>query len=95
MCFLSISADTAKLTDTTMTNGTVVANDSGAVGRTLTVTLTDNQKVRIVVPPTAPITRCVASDRSSMSVGSSIFAKTNPGNKATLIWIGKGVTPPM
>jgi hypothetical protein len=91
----SVSPATPKLTNTSMTNGTVVASNSGAVGRTLTVTYDGNKTSRIIVPSTAPIVRFVPSDRSAISVGSTIFVKTNPGSQAALIAVGKGVTPPM
>jgi len=50
---------------------------------------------RIIVPSTAPIVRFVPSGRSAAAVGSSIFVKTNPGDQAALVAVGKGVTPPM
>jgi hypothetical protein len=47
------------------------------------------------VPPNAPITRYVLADRSAVAVGSSVFIKTNSGDQAALVTVGKGVTPPM
>jgi hypothetical protein len=86
----------ASLTNTSMTNGTVSAEKGGAAGLTLTVTYDGGSKsFRISVPPTAPITRFEVADRSAVAIGSSVFIKTNPGNQAGLIAVGKGVTPPM
>jgi hypothetical protein len=86
----------ASLTNTSMTNGTVSAEKGGAAGLTLTVTYDGGSKsFRISVPPTAPITRFVVADRSAVAIGSSVFIKTNPGNQAGLVAVGKGVTPPM
>jgi hypothetical protein len=86
----------APLTDTSMTNGTVAAEKAGAAGLALTVTYDGGRKsFRISVPPTAPITRFELADRSAVAIGSSVFIKTNPGNEAGLVAVGKGVTPPM
>jgi hypothetical protein len=86
----------ASLTNTSMTNGTVSAEKGGAAGLTLTVAYDGGSKsFRISVPPTAPITRFVVADRSAVAIGSSVFIKTNPGNQAGLVAVGKGVTPPM
>jgi hypothetical protein len=86
----------ASLTNTSMTNGTVSAEKGGVAGLTLTVTYDGGSKsFRISVPPTAPITRFEVADRSAVAIGSSVFIKTNPGNKAGLVAVGKGVTPPM
>jgi hypothetical protein len=85
----------ASLTNTSMTNRTVSAEKGGA-GLTLTVTYDGGSKsFRISVPPTAPITRFEVADRSAVAIGSSVFIKTNPGNQAGLVAVGKGVTPPM
>jgi len=91
----SVSSVTPKLTHTTMTNGVISANGSNPAGRTLTVNLVDGKPVRITVSPTAPITRFVATDRSVVLVGSAVFIKTNPGSRAALVAVGKGITPPM
>jgi hypothetical protein len=86
----------ASLTNTSMTNGTVSAEKGSAAGLTLTVTYDGGSKsFRISVPPTAPITRFVVADRSAVAIGSSVFIKTNPGNQAGLVAVGKGVKPPM
>jgi hypothetical protein len=86
----------ASLTNTSMTNGTVSAEKGGAAGLTLTVTYDGGSKsFRISVPPAAPITRFEVADRSAVAIGSSVFIKTNPGNQAGLVAVGKGVTPPM
>ena len=85
-----------KLTNTNMTNGIVAAESGGAAGLTLTVSYDGGGKrFRITVPPTAPITRFEVADRSAVAIGSSVFIKTNPGNQAGLVTVGKGVTPPM
>ena len=47
------------------------------------------------MPANAPITRFEVADRSAVAIGSSVFIKTNPGNQAGLVTVGKGVTPPM
>jgi hypothetical protein len=90
-----VSSATTVLTDTTMTNGKVDASNAGAAGRRLAVTLVGNREASIDVPPSAPIVRLIRSDRTAMSVGSIVFGKTNPGSQASLICVGKGVTPPM
>jgi len=90
-----VSPSTTALTDTTMTNGKVDASNVSAAGRTVAVTLVGNRKASIEVPPSAPIVRLIRSDRAAVSVGSIVFVKTNPGSQATLICVGKGVTPPM
>jgi hypothetical protein len=86
------------LTNTSMTNGTVSAEKGGAAGLALTVTYDGGgggKSFRISVPPTAPITRFEVADRSAVAIGSSVFIKTNPGNQAGLVAVGKGITPPM
>jgi hypothetical protein len=85
-----------KLTNTSMTNGIVSAEDGGAAGLTLAVSYDGGSKsFRITVPPAAPITRFEVADRSAVAIGSSVFIKTDPGNQASLVTVGKGVTPPM
>jgi hypothetical protein len=92
----SISPAPPKLTNTNMTNGLVSAEKAGAAGLTLTVAYDGGSKsFRITVPATAPITRFEVADRSAVAIGSSVFIKTNPGNQAGLVTVGKGVTPPM
>ena len=82
-------------TDTHMTNG-VVSAQNGAAGRTLTVTYVGGTgPFRITVPPDAPIVRYVSADRSAISVGAPVMIKTNPGDQAGLVTVGKGVKPPM
>jgi hypothetical protein len=91
-----VSPAAHKLTNTNMTNGIVSAEKGGAAGRALTVTYDGGSKsFRITVPPNAPITRYVLADRSAVAVGSSVFIKTDPGDQAGLVTVGKGVTPPM
>jgi len=92
----NVSPAAPKLTDTNMTNGIVSAENGSTAGRTLTVTYDGGSKsLHITVPPNAPIVRYVLADRSAAFVGSTVFIKTNPGDQAGLVTIGKGVTPPM
>lgn len=92
----NVSPVFAKLTNTNMTNGVVSAENGGAAGLMLTVSYDGGSRsFRITVPPTAPITRFEVADRSAVAIGSSVFIKTNPGNQAGLVTVGKGVTPPM
>jgi hypothetical protein len=87
---------TSEMTSTTMTNGIVSAEKGSADGLTLTVTYDGgNKSFRISVPPTAPIVRYLLSDRSAVAIGSAVMVKTNPGDRADLVTVGKGVTPPM
>jgi hypothetical protein len=92
----NVSPAPRKLTNTNMTNGIVSAENGGAAGLTLTVSYDGGSKsFRITVPSTAPITHFEVADRSAVAIGSSVFIKTNSGNKAGLVAVGKGVTPPM
>ena len=92
----NVSPAAPKLTDTNMTNSIVSAENGSTAGRTLTVTYDGGSKsLHITVPPNAPIVRYVLADRSAAFVGSTVFIKTNPGDQAGLVTIGKGVTPPM
>jgi hypothetical protein len=91
----AVSTTTPAFTNTTMTNGTVVARNDGAAGRTLTVNLVDDKPANIMVSSTVPIVRFVPSDRSTISVGSTVVVWTQPGNLARLVAVGKGVAPPM
>ena len=92
----NVSPVPRKLTNTSMTNGIVSAEKGGVAGLTLTVSYDGGSKsFRIAVPPAAPITRFEVADRSAVAIGSSVFIKTNPGNQAGLVTVGKGVTPPM
>ena len=85
-----------KLTNTNMTNGIVAAENWCAAGLTFTVSYDGGSKsFRITVPPTAPITRFEVADRSAVVMAAKVFIKTNPGNQAGLVAVGKGVTPPM
>jgi hypothetical protein len=91
-----VSTTTAPaLTNTAMTNGTVVASNDGAAVRTLTVNLVGDQPANILVSSAAPVVRFVPSDRSTLSVGSTVVVWTQPGNLARLVAVGKGVVPPM
>jgi len=74
----------------------VSADNASTAGRTLTVTYDGGSKTfSILVPPNAPIVRYVLSDEAAAVIGSSVMVKTDPGNRAGLITIGKGVVPPM
>ena len=92
----NVSPAARNLTNTNMTNGIVSAKGSGPAGLTLTVTYDGGSKsFRISVPPNAPITRYVLADRSAVALGSAVFIKTNSGNQAGLVTVGKGIAPPM
>jgi len=76
--------------------GNLAAENSGAAGLTLSVTYDGGSKrFRITVPPNAPIVRYMLADRSTVAIGSAVMIKTNPGDRAGLVTVGKGVTPPM
>jgi hypothetical protein len=92
----NVSPGAPELTNTNMTNGIVSAEKGSADGLTLTVTYDGGSKsFRITVPPNAPIVRYMLSDRSAVARGSAVMIKTNPGDRAGLVTVGKGVTPPM
>jgi hypothetical protein len=92
----NVSPAAPRLTDTNMTNGIVSAETGSSTGRTLTVTYDGgSQSLHITVPPNAPIVRYVLADRSAALLGSTVFIKTLPGDRAELVTIGKGVAPPM
>jgi hypothetical protein len=92
----NVSPARPKLTNTNMTNGIVSAEKGDATGLTLTVTYDGGGKsFRITVPSNAPIVRYVLADRSAAAVGSAVMIKTNPGDQADLVTVGKGVMPPM
>jgi hypothetical protein len=92
----NVSPAAPTLTDTNMTNGVVSAEKGDVAGRTLTVTYDGGSKsFQITVLPNAPIVRYVLADRSAVTIGSAVMIKTDPGDKAGLVTIGKGVTPPM
>ncbi|MCW6511509.1 hypothetical protein [Lichenifustis flavocetrariae] len=61
----------------------------------LTLTYDGGKIFRITVPPTALITRFEVADRSAVAIGSAVFIKTDPGDRAALVTVGKGITPPM
>jgi hypothetical protein len=91
--------NTSDMTATNMTNGlvsNVSTRTNGADGLTLTVNYDGGRKrFRITVPPNAPIVRYMLADRSTVAIGSAVMIKTNPGDRAGLVTVGKGVTPPM
>ena len=92
----NVSPGAQDLTNTNMTNGIVSAEKVGAADLTLTVTYDCGSKsFRIAVPSNAPIVRYVLSDRSAVAIGAAVMIKTNPGDQAGLVTVGKGVTPPM
>jgi hypothetical protein len=92
----NVSPAPGKLTNTNMTNGIGSAENAGTAGLALTVSYDGGHKsFQITVPPAAPITRFEAADRSAVALGSSVFIKTDPGNQASLVTVGKGVMPPM
>jgi hypothetical protein len=92
----NVSPGAPELANTNMTNGIVSAEKGSTDGFTLTVTYDGGSKsFRITVPPNAPIVRYMLSDRSAVARGSAVMIKTNPGDRAGLVTVGKGVTPPM
>jgi hypothetical protein len=92
----NVSPGAPELTNTNMTNGIVSAENGVTAGLTLTVTYDGGSKsFQITVPPNAPIVRYMLADRSAVAIGSVVMIKTNPGDQAGLVTVGKGVTPPM
>jgi hypothetical protein len=87
---------TPATTATNMTNGLVSAVSPLDAGRVLTISYNGGSRsFRITVPPNAPIVRYVPAGRSALATGEVVMIKTNPGGRAGLVTIGKGVTPPM
>lgn len=80
---------------TTMTNGTIVASKTSQAGLTLSVTLVDASGR----PPSwcrrMRLSCATSFNRSVVRIGAFVMIKTNPGARAGLVTIGKGVTPPM
>jgi hypothetical protein len=92
----NVSPAPTKLTETNMTNGVVSAEAGGEGAHALTITYADgSNSFRMTVPPNAPVVRYMLSDRSAVAIGSAVMIKTNPGDQAGLVTIGKGVKPPM
>jgi hypothetical protein len=92
----NVSPGAPELTNTNMTNGIVSAENGRVGGLTLTVTYDGGtMSFPITVPSNAPIVRYVLSDRSAVAIGSVVMIKTNPDDRAGLVTVGKGVTPPM
>jgi hypothetical protein len=92
----NVSPKAPEFTNANMTNGIVSAEKGGADGLTLTVTYDGGSKsFRITVPTNAPIVRYMLSDRSAVAIGSPVMIKTNPGDRAGLVTVGKGIKPPM
>ncbi|MBB3148395.1 hypothetical protein FHS21_004842 [Phyllobacterium trifolii] len=78
-----------------MVNGSVSAI-SGTSGRILTVSYDGGRKSFLIgVPDSAPIVRYVLADRTTLELGCDVMIKTDPGNQAFLVTIGKGIAPPM
>jgi hypothetical protein len=91
-----VSPTRTEQAETSTTNGIVAREKGDIAGRTLTVTYDGGSKsFQITVPPNAPVVRYELADRSAIALGSVVMIKTNPGQKAALVSIGKGVTPPM
>jgi hypothetical protein len=92
----SVSPGAPEIAKTKMPSGSVSAAVGGAAGITLTVTYDSGSKsFRITVPPNAPIVRYVLSDRSAVTIGAEVMIKTNPGDQAGLVTVGRGIKPPM
>jgi hypothetical protein len=95
-CLVSKVSPVPLRTKSNRTNDVGSADNGGPVGLTLKVTYEGGRKsFRITVPPNAPIVRYVLSDRAAIAIGSAVMVKTNPGDHASLVTVGKGVTPPM
>jgi hypothetical protein len=91
----AISTATPAMTDTTMTNGSIVDIKEREGVQPLTVNLVSNRTIDIAVTTTAPITKFVPAERSAVSVGSRTVVWTAPGGSAVLVAVGRGITPPM
>jgi hypothetical protein len=92
----NVSTQAKAFTHANDSAGSLAAENTGADGLTLTVAYDGGSKrFRITVPPNAPIVRYILSDRSTVAIGSVVMIKTNPGDRAGLVTVGKGVTPPM
>ncbi|TBC86538.1 metal ABC transporter permease [Rhizobium leguminosarum] len=90
------SSPGAALTNTKMVNGIVSEAMHSTSGRILEVSYDGGRKSFLIgVPDSAPIVRYVLADRMALELGSAVMIKTNPGNQASLVTIGKGVRPPM
>ena len=89
------STVTRAMTDTTMTNGSIVGIKENEGVLVLTVNLVGNSPIDFSVTTTAPITEFVPSDRSSVSVRSKTVIWTAPDGSAVLVAVGRGITPPM
>ncbi|HZU90796.1 MAG TPA: hypothetical protein VE993_16220 [Stellaceae bacterium] len=85
----------------TMTNGTVAAGTGSASGTELTIAYDHGNKVRILVPPDAPVVRLLPARRSVVVPNAKAFVvATQSGDKSGLsagfVAVGEhGLTPPM
>jgi hypothetical protein len=93
---VKVSLRPGTLTQTMQTHGSRAVGEVGSSGVTLAVTYEAGGKpFRIFVPSNAPIVRYIMSDRSKIAVGSDVMIKTDSRDRAGLVTIGNGVTPPM
>lgn len=91
----TVSAPAPQRANRNVTDGVVLDERGGSAGLILAVTAdATGQRFRITVPYNAPITRYELAGRSIVAVGSRVFVKTNRGNLAGLVTVGKGITPP-
>jgi hypothetical protein len=87
------------LPESSMTNGAVTGNTSGAAGRTLRVKYKDGETDVDVTPKTA-IVALTAGDRTLLNPGATVFALAVPAegggaNAIAIVAETKGVKPPM
>ena len=86
------------LPESSMTNGAVTGNTSGAGGRTLRVKYKDGE-TDVDVTPTTAIVALTAGDRSLLRPGATVFALAIPvaggANAIAIVAETKGVKPPM
>lgn len=93
---IGVNSDSITVRKQDGSTATLKTGADTAYGLTLTVSYDGRSKsFRITVPAAAPITRFEAADRSAVVIGSSVFIKTNPGNQASLVAVGKDLRPPM
>ena len=91
----------APIVQGTMTNGTVAAGTGSASGTELTIAYDHGNKVRILVPPDAPVVRLLPARRSVVVPNAKAFVvATQSGDKSGLsagfVAVGEhGLTPPM
>jgi hypothetical protein len=91
-----VSPPGSEQVETKMVNGIVSDATDGGMGRILTVSYDGGRNSFVIgVPNNAPVVRYVLVDRLALQLGAAVMIKTNPGNLASLVTIGKGVAPPM